>query len=192
MAAEDATAVTEALEQRPMMLQATILPPPQGVPAVGGFYAWWITRGVLADLSERPHSTDESLLLLYVGISPARASSHQTLRSRLIGNHINGNIGSSTFRFSLAAVLREDLALLPRRTPTKITLVEADDACLRRWQFANLRLTWCERERPWEIEHSVIHIMKPPLNLAGNRGHPFYSTLKASRAALRTAARLDP
>jgi hypothetical protein len=59
---------------------------------------------------------------------------------------------------------------------------------LREWQFTNLRLTWCERERPWEIEEAVIQAMQPSLNAAGNSSHPFFATVKASRAAFRAAA----
>jgi hypothetical protein len=188
MATEDIAGVIARLEQTPVPLQTAMLAPPEGVPSVGGFYAWWAKQGVIGNMTERPHPREPSLRLLYVGISPARASSSQALRGRLLSNHINGNTGSSTFRFVLASLLMSSLDLHPRRTTTKITLDEHDNARLREWQFTNLRLTWCERERPWEIEDAVIHSMLPPLNSAGNSAHPFFATVKASRAAFRAAA----
>jgi hypothetical protein len=188
MAAIDVTDVIERLEQAPVALQTAMLAPPDGVPNAGGFYAWWAKQGVLDALPERPHPLDRSLSLLYVGISPARASSGQKLRGRLLGNHINGNTGSSTFRFVLASLLMSSLDLHPYRTTTKVSLDEGDNSRLREWQFANLRLSWCERERPWEIEEAVIQAMQPPLNTAGNSSHPFFATVKANRAAFRAAA----
>jgi hypothetical protein len=44
---------------------------------------------------------------LYVGVAPKRPSSRATLRSRIRGQYLAGNIGSSTFRQSLAALLGE-------------------------------------------------------------------------------------
>lgn len=187
---EDLTAagVTAQLEHAPVALEVAIMPAPQGTPNVGGFYAWWAERGALDQVPERLHPLCPALTLLYVGISPASVSSQQTLRGRVLGNHLNGNTSSSTFRFVLASLLLSKLELQPRRTAKKIVLSTADNARLREWQFASLRLTWCGREHPWEIEHDVILAMEPPLNAAGNSSHPFYSTVKASRAAFRAAA----
>jgi hypothetical protein len=184
----DAAAVVKLLEQAPLALATAMLTPPQGVPNRGGFYAWWARRGALPDVPERSHKSDPAWLLLYVGISPASASSRQALRGRLLGNHINGNTGSSTFRFVLASLLMDELDLHPRQRSKKVILDASENTRLRDWQFAHLALTWCERERPWEIEHSVIKSMQPPLNSAGNRSHPFYETVRASRSAFRTAA----
>lgn len=81
-----------------------------------------------------------------------------------------------------------ELDLRPRKKTEKVVLNREDDARLREWQTENLRLTWCERPASWEIEGEVIGEMKPPLNAAGNSAHPFYATVKASRAAFRGAA----
>ena len=188
MEAKDIGAVIKRLKESPVSVEAAVLPPPQGLPSAGGFYAWWVKRGALADVPQNPHPADPSSLLLYVGISPARESSSQTVRGRVIGNHINGNTGSSTFQFVLASFLMSSLELHPRTKGTKIGLDDGDNQRLRDWQYDNLRLTWCERDQPWEVEHSVIEAMKPPLNSAGNSSHPFYATVKAKRAAFRADA----
>lgn len=181
--------VVALLEETPVTLDvATKAADQGGVPAADGFYAWWVRRGALPGVPERAHRDEPELGLLYVGISPARASSAQNIRARLCDNHIGGNTGSSTFRFVLASLLLSELNLRPRKTVKKVSLTREDNARLRQWQTSNLRLTWCERTEPWEIERLVITAMSPPLNAAGNSSHPFYPTVKSSRAAFRAAA----
>jgi hypothetical protein len=70
----------------------------------------------------------------------------------------------------------------------RIVLDPADNERLRDWQLRHLRLTWSERERPWEVEAGVIALMQPPLNSAGNSAHPFFERVKSARAAFRAAA----
>jgi hypothetical protein len=76
----------------------------------------------------------------------------------------------------LASFLISSLDSCPRRKDAKVILDPSDNQHLRTWQHENLLLTWCERPRPWEIEHSVIAAMEPPLNAEGSSSHPFYST----------------
>jgi GIY-YIG catalytic domain len=76
------------------------------LPRGAGVYAWWQDPGALPGVSAPVHPTAD-LELLYVGIAPRDASSRATLASRLRRQHIGGNIGSSTFRFGLAALLWE-------------------------------------------------------------------------------------
>ena len=106
----------------------------------------------------------------------------------MLGNHLNGNIGSSTFRFILAALLVDALDLRPFRRGTKVALNPCDNARLSTWQREQLLLTWCTRERPWEIEGEVTARLGPPLNAAGNAAHGFYTRVRAARAALRRRA----
>jgi hypothetical protein len=111
-----------------------------------------------------------------------------TIQSRVRDNHINGNTGSSTFRFVLASLLVSSLDLHPYPCGKDFVLSSSDNARLRHWRFKQLRLTWCERAQPCEIEQAVIQAMQPPLNTAGNAGHSLYATVRASRAAFRAAA----
>jgi hypothetical protein len=79
-------------------------------PLYSGFYAWCcngdeLPRGV--PLVQHPEAC---LGLLCIGIAPDKAGSESNLRKRL-RQHTKGAIGSSTFRFGLAALLFEDKRL---------------------------------------------------------------------------------
>ena len=180
--------VVQAL-QRPAAAVLDVLQSPELLAAAPGFYAWWSRRGALAAVLHIPHPLDDDVCLLYVGISPARERSRQTLRGRVIGNHLNGNVGSSTFRFVLAALLIDALELQPYLRGTKVALSAHDNARLSAWQREHLLLTSSARQRPWEIEGEVIAQLGPPLNSAANAVHAFYPTVRAARAEFRRRAR---
>ena len=99
----DETKVVRALVVRPVDVRL-VLQRAELVPAEPGFYGWWSRHGAIAGVPHLSNPVDDELSLLYIGISPARATSAQTVRSRVIGNHLNGNVGSSTFRFVLPAL----------------------------------------------------------------------------------------
>lgn len=184
-----AAQVATHLRTEPVTLGVVKRAPEEGgIPASSGFYAWWVKAAAIPGLPLTQHPSEPDLELLYVGISPSSSSSAQTLRARILDKHLGGNAGSSTFRFSLAALLMGNLGLRPRKTETKVVLPSPDNKRLSNWQVAHLRLTWCEREAPWKIEDEVIARMQPPLNLASNSGHPFYEPMRAARDGFRRAA----
>jgi hypothetical protein len=178
--------------RQPAVPVARLIEAADPLPAVPGFYCWWSRRGVIAGLPHVPHPIDQELSLLYVGISPARETSRQTVRSRVLGNHLNGNVGSSTFRFVLAALLIDALELDPYLRSGKVALSADDNARLSSWQREHLLLTSCVRERPWEIERDVIAQLGPPLNSAANATHAFHPVVQAARAEFRSRARTAP
>src|SRR6185503_15960774 len=98
----------------------------------------------------------------------------------------------STFRFVLASLLFAELNLKPRAAMKKVVLDREDNERLRRWQFEHLRITWCVRRRPWEIEHEVIALLQPPLNSTGNKTHAFHDQVTAARVAFRAAGQSAP
>jgi hypothetical protein len=159
------------------------------VPAGEGLYAWWATRDVLPDLPRVPHPAFTQLKLLYVGISPARATSSQTIRSRVLGNHLGGNTGSSTFRLTLASLLLDELDFSPVVARSKVLLTGEDNRRLSNWQRQHLSLTWFAGPSPWLMESRVIAALQPPLNLAANASGRYHERLTAARAAFRAAAR---
>jgi hypothetical protein len=181
------SAIARALMVRPVDVRL-VLQRPELVPAEPGFYGWWSRRGAIEGVPHVSNPVDDDLSLLYIGISPVRATSGQTVRSRVIGNHLTGNVGSSTFRFVLAALLMETLSLHPFLRREKVVLDPVENARLSAWQREHLLLTWHAKERPWEIENEVIAQLGPPLNSAGNVGHAFYPRVRDARAGFRRRA----
>ena len=57
-----------------------------GIPAVPGFYAWWLASEDGLAVPVFPHPTDRGLGLLYVGVAPRTGRSKATLRSRVLDN----------------------------------------------------------------------------------------------------------
>ena|SRR5258706_5185815 len=154
-----------------------------------GIYAWWMVGTPLSCAPATRHPSERGLGLVYVGIAPSGLGGKSTLRSRVLGNHLNGNIAASTLRLSLASLLIADLSLVPVKKRTKVVLSPEHNALLSEWQQKHLRLTWHETANPWDIEAEVVAALQPPLNLDDNKEHPFYETLSAARRALRSAAR---
>jgi hypothetical protein len=158
-----------------------------GLPATHGVYAWWMAPGAIAGVAGPAHPS-EKLELLYVGIAPKDARSKATLRSRIRGQHLGGNIGSSTFRQSLAALLFQDHGWLTSSSGSRTQLIPEHNRALSDWQREHLRLAWVERPSPWTVEARVIALMQPPLNLAHNASHGMYGRLTELRAKLRESA----
>lgn len=162
------------------------------LPEAAGVYAWWTDRNSIPGVPERPHPDNPDLQLFYIGRAPRDSSSSATLKSRVVKNHLSGNTGASTFRLALASLLMESLGFTPQQTKTKSVLPNSQNKALSKWQEEHLRLTWAEHDQPWFIEDAVISRLKPPLNLAGNASHPFYSELTQARAKFIEAAKAHP
>lgn len=189
----DALHVMRALAARPHPLAEVRTDRLAAVPAERGLYAWW--RRSAVDLpgvpAAEPRSSDDAPLvegLLYVGISPDKASSGARLRSRL-RQHLQGRIGSSTVRRTLAALLRDELGLRPGWAGKHPTMSPDEEARLSAWQDEHLLVGWVAHPEPWLIEGAVIDRFGPPMNLDGNRRHPFHPVLKERRARFRAEAR---
>ena len=182
-------AVAHELCGAPMPIEIARRPPADGgVPATRGFYAWWLSdRRALPSV---PLPTQPPPWLLYVGIAPSRPTSGATVRSRVLRQHVGGNLAASTFRRSLAALLWREHGWSPYVTTRgKLRFDREDDQALRAWQLANLRLTWAAADEPWLFERQVIAALQPPLNVDLNERHPFCAAMKQARAAFRAAAR---
>jgi hypothetical protein len=159
------------------------------LPAEPGFYAWWVQPDAIPSVPNTAHPSSP-WSLFYVGIAPGRDGSSATLASRIGGQHIGGNTGSSTFRLSLASLLFEDMGWQPLRRQKKVVLSSADNTVLRQWQEEHAALRWAVVRDPWsgDTEAAVIKAMMPPLNLAANAAHPFHSTMSDARRRFHTAA----
>jgi hypothetical protein len=157
-------------------------------PEEPGFYAWWCNEDELPHGVPLVRHPELPLGLLYVGVAPDKDGSANNLRKRL-RQHTKGAIGSSTFRFGLAALLFEDMGWLPHWPATKPILENRDLAALSDWQEQNLQVQWVEVNQPWTVEAAVIDALGPAMNRAHNERHEFYPAMGAARNALWDAAR---
>lgn len=115
--------------------------------------------------------------LLYAGKAGGHrtgaAPSTSTLWSRIAGNHLRGNTGSSTLRKSLAAVLG-----------TRTRDFSEDD--LSAWMHTHLRVLAVPvpSEQVAELEDVLVTRAMPPLNLMGLPRDPARSALSRLRGLL--------
>ncbi len=124
-----------------------------------GLYTWWVdedgARVLSVGIGQPLHAG-----LIYAGKAGGHreraAPSMSTLWGRVAGNHLRGNVGSSTFRKSLAAIL--GAAGQPNS--------EQD---LTSWMHAHLRVATLPvaSERVSALEDELVSRTDPPLNLAG-------------------------
>jgi hypothetical protein len=184
----EALAALEAPRAKPISGSSSV-PAGPGLYAIHAGGAAWRELGLGEPPDERP---------LYVG------KAERSLASRDVATHFtSGRTGSSTLRRTLAALLRERLALraLPRRQSdptaadtTNFTLEPAGDDRLSAWMRDRLRLATCPAPAGTDltlIEARVLAELLPPLNLKGTRT-PWREAILAPRAALAAEARDRP
>ena len=106
----------------------------------------------------------------------------------MIKNHMSGNTSIKHLPTDACFPSAGCSEFHPRQTAKKVVLSSEENGRLSRWQDEHLFLTWCVHQAPWEDEVAVVGLMAPPLNLAGNSGHPFHATLTAARRRFRTEA----
>jgi hypothetical protein len=148
-----------------------------------GLYSWWVDEQGAADLScGLGHPVPAGLI--YAGQAgatrwPSGKRSRNTLWGRITGMHLGGSAEFSTFRRTLAAVLRPVLRLNTE-----------DDPQLSAWMSIHLRVNAVpvpDADGLGETEATVLGILDPPLNL---RGRP-PSAIRARLASLRRATAAD-
>ena len=174
------------LYSRREILCTTSLPP-----SVPGVYAWFfkdIPGSALVDGCV----TKGPLTLLYVGISPdkiGKPNSSQNLRKR-ITTHFQGNAEGSTLRRSLGVLLAEESGYPLRRVGSgkRMTLTHSGEQWLDDWMTENAFVCWLEHQAPWVFEDELLGSLSLPLNIKGNRDHPFARVLTEARIqAIRNA-----
>lgn len=178
------SSVNRSISRLPASLQsrAVLQPCP-------GLYAWWLAElGALPGVPTSPHPT-EPLGLVYIGIAPRDAGSAQTIRTRILQKHLGSGLSGSTLRRALSAFLWRPRHWHPCMTPGgKLALPPEESAALTSWMERHLRVTWRAVAEPWSFERTLVTAMAPPLNSDYNRTHPFFPTMRATRARLTAAA----
>jgi hypothetical protein len=159
--------VIQLLTDRVQAQPAWAFPRDPTVVDVPGMYAWWCDQEGLAAL-ERAVGSKLSALI-YVGQAGADSAVagrryRSTLGSRILGNHLRGNIRSSTFRKTLAACLAPELAFEMDGTRLK----SESNRRLSGWIREHLSVTIApipDMTVLDEIETTVLRVLNPPLNL---------------------------
>lgn len=152
-----------------------------------GVYACWTDRigsDMLADALSLPLTP-----LIYAGIAgatrcPSGKPSDTTLLQRVGGLHLHGNIRGSTFRLTLAAILRGPLQLQVAAPGRLATESEQE---LSAWMARHLLVTvhpYLDRDRLGAMERAILDRLAPPLNLAKTAPTPLRARLRALRRAI--------
>lgn len=165
-----------------------VLTRPSPIPSTRGIYAWYFNGLKEFELCDCPR-LESGAALLYVGISPFRFQSHNTLRKR-IRTHLAGNASSSTLRLTLGCLLsaRLDLRLQETGRTRRLTFGEGEHR-LNQWLSQNAFVAWQPVAEPWLVEGEFISHFTPPLNLQHNSANPFYQVVAGARAKAREDVR---
>ena len=165
-----------------------VLTRPSPIPSTRGIYAWYFNGLKEFELCDCPR-LESGAALLYVGISPFRFQSHNTLRKR-IRTHLAGNASSSTLRLTLGCLLsaRLDLRLQETGRTRRLTFGEGEHR-LNQWLSQNAFVAWQPVAEPWLVEGEFIGHFTPPLNLQHNSANPFYQVVAGARAKAREDVR---
>jgi hypothetical protein len=160
-------------------------------PALPGVYAWFFTEPPESVPVSGCIKRDEAPLL-YVGISPGRTPSAQTLRTR-IRYHFMGNAEGSTLRLTLGCLLEPKLGTVLRRVGSgRRRTFGPQEAALTCWIRLHARVSWVVYEQPELLERHLISALQLPLNLDQNKNHTFHRDLSEIRRLARKRADATP
>lgn len=155
-----------------------------------GLYAWWADDDARSLLG-----TPFGLVLpelIYAGQTgatrwPSGTPSSATLASRIGSQHFTGHTNASTFRRTLASILRGPLALaLDPAKPGRLEPVS--NGTLSTWIAAHLQVAVCPVDDPdhlIQIEEKMLEILDPPLNLDSSPSNALRARLTVLRQWLR-------
>jgi hypothetical protein len=182
-------AALEDLERRPDQVRAGNWPAHHSEHARHpGLYSWWVDEAGADELAAGlgVPVTEGRIYAGQTGATrwPSGIVSKATLQSRIGSNHLIGRVRGSTFRFTLAASLGESLGLVvegPKKLHTN------SESRLTEWIQDHLRLAvhpFGDRDALADLEHRVLVILDPSLNLEGRPPSELRSSLSRRRAAL--------
>jgi hypothetical protein len=138
-----------------------------------GLYSWWVdTPGARTLTQGLGHTIKPGRI--YAGQTgatkwPSGTAGTMTLARRIGGNHLNGQIGGSTFRLTLAGIL----AGPERLTISQPGRLDRDsEQRLSEWMRTHLHVAvhpFPDRDALLDLEQHVLEELDPPLNLDGRR-----------------------
>lgn len=136
-----------------------------------GLYSWWADSEAI-DLFAQTVGTVSPEQCIYIGQTggtkwPSGTRSNATLRDRILRNHVRGNVSSSTFRWTISAILFKPLKLQLAK-PKRLCL--EDNRKVSAWIKDHLRVSivpYPDRDSLIGVEEDVLVNLDPPLNLDG-------------------------
>ena len=160
--APDVRALVKALlDSDTALTSAGLRELPRSALAGPGLYTWWVDDDGAVDLATGlQHALEPGLI--YAGQAGAtrrlsRKPSTNTLHGRLVGMHLRGHAGISTFRLTLGSIL------------WPLWDGAADEEALTSWMEAHLRVVPVpvpNADTLDDVETAVLTELDPPLNLA--------------------------
>jgi len=184
----------EFINPKRLYSRQEILSKPSPIPEIFGVYGWYF-KSIPTLVPTEGCVMHQKKTLLYVGISPDKKNkpqSKQHLKKR-ITNHYKGNAEGSTLRRSLGILLTQESNYPLRRVGSgkRMTLTHNGEQWLDDWMDKNAFVFWVEHQSPWELEEELLNFFSLPLNIQGNRNHPFARELNRIRKdAINTAREL--
>lgn len=165
----------EALAITPADVRA-LDPGPLRVP---GLYSWWVDNVGANDLSAGL-DVPVAAGLIYAGLAgatrwPSGQASSNTLWSRINGMHLGSRHEFSTLRLTLGSILAEAHGW-----------GRIDEAALTGWMEEHLRIVLVPFPDPdslGQMEHDVLRLLDPPLNLSKVDGTELRARISVLRAA---------
>jgi hypothetical protein len=150
------------------------------IPDAEGLYFVFVRRdsGLLdrsgyAELDGRPTLSCEGLDLLYVG-------STRALRTRL-RQHVVGDTRGSNLRLTIAAILIEELALVPIVGRRRSCHFGIGEQVLTRWIETQAVFAFTTCDDPLDVERGLVRQLPLPLNIEFKGNHPHATALRARR-----------
>lgn len=139
--------------------------------AKSGLYSWYVDAAGAKELSEGLGVRVKAgcIFVSEAGatIWPNGRASRHTLLSQVAHDDLDGNISRSTFRLTLAAILKKQLKLKKRESGK---LMEASENKLSDWMREHLSLAIYQhvaKDELNDLKDRVVREVDPPLNLRG-------------------------
>jgi hypothetical protein len=166
----DAWTALADLEESPALVPARDWP--AGVTCLDrpGLYAWWIDEAGAADLSRGLGLTFDSGRI-YAGQAgatkwPSGRPTDDTLGRRIGQMHLGGRVRMSTMRWTLAAILFDQLEV---QVQAGMVISAASEAALSEWMRQHLSVAvhaHDDRDTLGGLEQAVLQRLDPPLNVS--------------------------
>lgn len=161
---------------------AATFPSPDQRVDLPGLYSWWADGHARETIGRSLQTTMPPLI--YSGQAGAGTGAH--LKQRILKTHIGGRIARSTFRMTLASVLREVIEL---ELVGPETLTQGSEKQLTDWIKAHLSVAvfpYEDRSTLRVFEENVIRRIDAPLNLAKMVRGDIRKRLTELRRAIRS------